>query len=78
MTMQQRPTLTQEEIATLHGHEQSLAHARSVLDDLEAIGVDVSSHRQLLDQTETMRRGLLDRFTNTQYIAPPARRARGK
>ena len=78
MTMQQRPTLTQEEIAVLQGHGATLATAKSVLDDLEAIGVDVADHMALHAATEKITAGLLDRFSSTQYVAPTARRAARK
>ena len=71
-----RPALTPEEIAMLTGHAQRTAVARAVLDDLEAIGVPVAEHRALLDQTEQIRTGLLDRFSSTTPVLPPTRRAR--
>lgn len=78
MTMQQRPTLTPEEIASLRGHEASLATAQSVLTDLDAIGFDVAHHQQLLDTVEPMRAGLLERFSSTEYVAPVVPRRRAK
>lgn len=78
MTMQQRPTLTPEEIAVLQGHGATLATAKSVLDDLEAIGVDVADHQALHAATEKITQGLLDRFSSTQYVPQTARRARAK
>lgn len=76
MTMEQRPTLTPEEIAMLNGHAGTFAVADSILSDLEAIGVNVDSHRQMLDQAEAMRAGLLQRFTATQYVAPKPTRGK--
>jgi len=76
MTMEQRPTLTPEEIAMLNSHAGTFAVADSILSDLEAIGVNVESHRQMLDQAEMMRAGLLQRFTATQYVAPKPNRGR--
>ena len=76
MTMQQRPTLTAEEIAVLQGHRATLAAAKAVLDDLDAIGVDVTDHMNLHTATEKIAEGLLDRFSSTQYVAPRARGAR--
>lgn len=72
----QRPALTTEEIARLRSHEQPLSVARQVLDDLDEIGADTAAHRDLLDNTERMRRGLLDKFSTTQYVNPPKPRAR--
>ena len=75
--MQQRPTLSAEEIAALHGHEATLATARSVLSDLAEIGFDVSEHVALADQVDAMRKGLLERFSSTTYVpTPTSRRAR--
>jgi hypothetical protein len=74
--MQQRPTLTPEEQALLHGHEQTIATARSVLDDLEASAFNVDEHKALLEQTEQQRRGLLERFSTTQYVPAKPTRAR--
>lgn len=76
MTMEQRPTLTPEEIAMLNSHAGTFAVAESILSDLEAIGVNVDPHRQMLDQAEMMRAGLLQRFTSTQYVAPKPTRGK--
>lgn len=76
MTMQQRPTLTPEEIAALRGHDATLSTAQSVLDDLAEIGVDVGAHQDLLNTTAQVSKGLLERFTATQYVPP--RNTRGR
>lgn len=78
MTMEPRPTLTPEEIAVLQGHGATLAAAKSVLDDLEAIGVDVTDHKALHAATEKITAGLLDRFSSTQYVPTTARGRRAK
>lgn len=69
MTMQNqpsRPALTPDERIRLQGFEPQLRVARTTLDDLEAIGVDVSADRDLLDRTEQLRSGLLERFSSVQ------------
>ena len=76
MTMEQRPTLSAEEIAMLNSHAGTFALADSILGDLEAIGMNVDSHRQMLDAAEAMRAGMLQRFTSTQYVAPKPTRGK--
>lgn len=62
----QRPTLSTEDRRALQDAAPKLNTIRSVIDDLDAIGVDVSAERDLLEQTEKMRSGLLERFSSTQ------------
>lgn len=56
------PTLTTDEKALLQAAADPLARAKTVLDRLEAIGVDVTDHRAQLDQVEQLRSGLLQQF----------------
>lgn len=72
-----RPVLTADEQALLRGHEAVIRTAKSVLDDLEAIGADVAEHRDLLDRTEQMRAGLLQRFS-TGVVRPVTRAPRAR
>lgn len=72
-----RPALTPEQRAALNDQAQPLRVVRSVLEDLEAIGADVTPEKDLLDRTEAMRAGLIDKFSGQQPVTrnPRARRA---
>ena len=58
-----RPQLTSEEMNQLKTLGAPLTEVRKVLDDLAEIGADVNVELAMLDQTERLRAGLLDRFS---------------
>ena len=66
-----RPSITRDEAAILRDLQPQFTEARSVLDDLEEIGVDVSRERDQLDASEALREGMLTKF-------PPRGRQRKK
>lgn len=70
-TQPQRPTLSADERARLLDAEPHLRVVRGVLDDLESIGADVGADRDVLDRTETMRAGLIEKFSTQQLPSPP-------
>jgi len=73
-TQPQRPTLAPEERASLLNAEGHLQMVSGVLTDLAEIGADVSADVDLLQRTEAMRRGLLDRFSSA--TVQPVKRPR--
>lgn len=75
-TQPSRPVLNPEERASLLNAEGHLRVVRGVLDDLAEIGADVSTERDLLDRTEAMRSGLLDKFSSATLPTPPSRARR--
>ncbi len=57
-----RPQLTSEETNQLKTLGAPLSEVKKVLEDLSDIGADVSSELMMLEQTERLRSGLLERF----------------
>lgn len=72
----QRPALTPEERASLQNAEGHLRMVNGVLTDLAEIGADVSADIDLFQRTETMRAGLLDKFSTGTLTPKPSVRAR--
>ena len=64
-----RPAITTEERTMLQQLAPDFKSVGDVLDDLEAIGVNVERERAQLDASETLRQGLLQKF-------PPRRQRR--
>lgn len=56
------PVLSAEERTALVSAADPLKVAKRTLDKLDAIGFDVTEHRDLIDRTEAQRAGLLKAF----------------